>query len=60
VRVGQITAPSRKIGIRFAERLRDQVVHGAPRPLGVLAPEQICADRIGAIEKIVGELAGKR
>jgi hypothetical protein len=27
---------------------------------GVLAPERICADRIGAIEKIVGEFAGKR
>ena len=60
MRVGQITAPSRKIGIRFADRLRDQVVPGAPRALGVLAPERICADRIGAIEKIVGEFAGKR
>lgn len=55
MRVGQ----SRKIGVRFAERLRDQVVPGGPRA-GVLAPERICADRIGAIEKIVGEFAGKR
>lgn len=59
MRVGQITAPSRKIGVRFAERLQDQVVPGGPRA-GVLAPERICADRIGAIEKIVGEFAGKR
>ena len=59
MRVGQITAPSRKIGIRFADRLRDQVVP-APRALGVLAPERICADRIGAIEKVVCEFAGKR
>ena len=59
MRVGQITAPSRKIGVRFAERLQDQVVPGGPRA-GVLAHERICADRIGAIEKIVGEFAGKR
>ena len=59
MRVGQITAPSRKIGVRFAERLQDQVVPGGPRA-GVLAPERICADRIGAIEKIVCEFAGKR
>jgi hypothetical protein len=59
MRVGQITAPSRKIGVRFAERLQDQVIPGGPRA-GVLAPERICADRIGAIEKIVGEFAGKR
>src|ERR1700751_1393052 len=45
---------------------RCPVCGAAPRPngtrprAGVLAPERICADRIGAIEKIVCEFAGKR